>query len=95
MNEKEHLIGRCETKKTNDKSSYEELTGIFCLVRFFLNLTNFVTKETVKGQKQKRGKKNRMLKFLFFGDLLYIIFEDIPSHKFGDSTQETMKEIVR
>ena len=36
-----------------------------------------------------------MVKFLFFGDLLYIIFEDIPSHKFGDSTQETMKEIVR
>ena len=37
-----------------------------------------------------------MLKFLsFFGHLLYIIFEDIPSHKFGDSTQETMKEIVR
>jgi len=37
-----------------------------------------------------------MLKFLiFFGDLLYIIFKDIPSHKFGDSTQETVKEIVR
>ena len=37
-----------------------------------------------------------MLKFLiFFGHLLYIIFEDIPSHKFADSTQETMKEIVR
>ena len=65
MNEKEHLIGRCETKKTNDKTSYEELSGIFCSVRVFLNLTNFITKETVKGQKQKRGKKIKWLSFFF------------------------------